>query len=46
MKATARPAIPKCVPALVDVIRQQINGVDPIQAELALKAVLREVQGR
>ena len=46
MKATARPAIPKGVPALTAAIRQQINGVDPIQAELALKAVLREVQGR
>ena len=46
MKATARPAIPKGVPAIAAAIRQQINGVDPIQAAIALKAVLRKVEGR
>ena len=46
MKSTARPAVPKGVPALADAIRQQITGVDPIQAAIALKAVLREVEGR
>jgi hypothetical protein len=46
MKSTARPAVPKGVPAIAAAIRQQINGVDPIQAAIALKAVLREVEGR